>query len=95
MDSIHTDTWKILKDAFLEYFWSPTYMQDWNREAKQRTQGQTELVREYVTDKLRLIERCNAGLTEAARISELYDSLKEDIQDRLKAHDYSTVELLL
>ena len=92
--TIHTDTWDMVK-AFLQYFQSPTYKSDWSRECVRRKHGPQELVREYVTDKLRLMERTNANLSEDERVSQLHDGLREEIQMALGGHDWTTVDLLL
>ena len=40
--TIHTDTWDVVKEAYLLYFRSPTYKQDWSRECVRRKQGPQE-----------------------------------------------------
>ena len=48
-----------------------------------------------MTDKLRLIERTNANLTEDEWVSQIHDGLWEEIQLALGGNDWTTVDRLL
>ena len=48
-----------------------------------------------MTDKLRLIERTNANLTEDEWVLQIHDKLWEEIQLALGGNDWTTVERLL
>ena len=95
VSTIQTDTWTILKEAFLGYFRSPTWETDWSEESLSRIQGPKELVREYFTEKLRLIERVNPGLTEAEKVRAIHKGLRAEIKKSLKGHNHATLEKLL
>ena len=60
-----------------------------------RIQGPKELVREYFTDKLRLIERGNPSLTEAEKVRAIHKGLRAEIKKSLKGHNHATLEKLL
>ena len=95
VSTIHDDTWDILKEAFLQYFRSPTYESDWSEECLTRVQGPKELVREYYTDKLRLIERSNPNFSEAEKVRALHKGLRQGIKDCLMGHNHGTLAKLL
>ena len=95
VSTIHDDTWDILKEAFLQYFWSPTYESNWSEECLMRVQGPKELVWEYYTDKLLLIERSNPNFSEAEKVRVLHKGLRQGIIDCLMGHNHGTLSKLL
>ena len=60
-----------------------TYKSNWSEECLMQEQGPKELVREYYTDKLRLIERSNPDFSEKEKVRALHKGFREEIKDKL------------